>query len=268
LTSLFLCTVPVLTSHQPARYLFPQALEPLMLYQVQSLCCQATCKIPPRAIPAIVFSIKSSTPIITLEPPCGKDIKRKQVSLQYCASQLSSSNPAPHCHCSPASWRLCCQTYWLRSFWSFGQKSRWLMSFFDRILSVPACWLLPICLNKCKHSEGSFKQAHAESMRIFHVGHMEARWSHCRAALMQTRDDMQNLIRSLEFFRISLWKDAPLTMQQHKNTPGNTATLKIRSPFTRVHSQCLFFSHTRKDWKRKEKVHKHALMTSYNLHQV
>lgn len=39
-----------------------------------------------------------------------------------------------------------------------------LMSFFDRILSVPACWFLPLCLNKCKHGEGSFKQAHTEDL--------------------------------------------------------------------------------------------------------
>lgn len=32
-----------------------------------------------------------------------------------------------------------------------------LMSFFDRIWSVPACWFLPPCLNKCKHGEGSFE---------------------------------------------------------------------------------------------------------------
>lgn len=31
-----------------------------------------------------------------------------------------------------------------------------LMSFFDRILSMPACWFLPLRLNKCKHGEGLF----------------------------------------------------------------------------------------------------------------
>lgn len=98
---------------------------------------------------------------------------------------------------------------------------------FDRILSVPACWLLPPCLNKCKHGEGSFKQVHAANMRIFHVGQTEGRRSNCNAALMQTGHDMQTQIRSFNFFQVSLWKDIPLTMQQQRNTPGNTATLKI-----------------------------------------
>lgn len=39
-----------------------------------------------------------------------------------------------------------------------------LMSFLERILSVPACWFLLLCLNKCKHDEGSFKQAQAEDL--------------------------------------------------------------------------------------------------------
>lgn len=57
---------------------------------------------------------------------------------------------------------------------------------FDRILSVPACWLLPPCLNKCKHRESSFKQVHIANMRIFHVGQTERRRSDCSSAFMQT----------------------------------------------------------------------------------
>lgn len=47
-----------------------------------------------------------------------------------------------------------------------------LMSFLDRIF-VCACLLVAVCLSKRKHGEGSFKQMHAENMRIFHVGHMQ-----------------------------------------------------------------------------------------------
>lgn len=57
-----------------------------------------------------------------------------------------------------------------------------LMSFFDRILSAPACWFLHLCLNKCKHGEGSLKQAHTGDLSCGTHGGEEERLQRCSHA--------------------------------------------------------------------------------------
>lgn len=77
-----------------------------------------------------------------------------------------------------------------------------LMSFFDRILSVPACWFLPLCLNKCKHGEGSFRRGARRGSFTWDAP--RGRRSDCNAALMQTRDDMQSQICSFKSILVSV----------------------------------------------------------------
>lgn len=120
-----------------------------------------------------------------------------------------------------------------------------LMSFFDRILSVPACWFLPLCLNKCKHGKGSFKQAHAEDLSCGRRGGEEEQLQWCSHAnpVWYANSDL--------FFQVLpgiIMKRGALnyaTTQEH--TREYCHLKNKRPPFMLARSQCLFFNHSSQD---------------------
>lgn len=121
------------------------------------------------------------------------------------------------------------QLLWLMSFF--------LIGFFFFFLSVPACRFLPLCLNKCKHGEGSFKQAH--TLRIFHVGHTESR----RRRRRRRREERSRtlfsckpeMICKLRFaLSSSSWCHYEKTLQQH--TREHTGGMQPLSKIIALHS--------------------------------